>query len=362
MDKRNSPASPTPAVDGDTVVVFFPDYGMLAYDRAGEELWRLPLGPFDNEYGMGASPVIRDGRVYLPCDQNLGSFLIAVSLEDGAQVWRVERPHARSGHCTPVFSGEDLILPGSFFLDAYDPATGARRWWVGGLSFEMKSVPALHDGTIYINGYGSPLNQPGNQVAVATFEEVLRQNDDDGDGAIDAAEMPKSRARGFFEFVDLDGDGSLNERDWDFLRAALASQNGLLAITAGGEGDVTETNVRWSYRRSVPQLPSPLVYRDVLYVLHDQGGRLLLLNPDSGEVIGRGRIEGAIDNYYASPVAGDGKVYLVSESGLATVLRAGGKIEPISVTDLDERCYATPAIGGGHVYLRSVRALYCFGT
>ena len=58
LDPRNNPASPTPAVDADTVVVFFEDFGMVAYDHAGDELWHLPLGPFNNEYGMGASPVL----------------------------------------------------------------------------------------------------------------------------------------------------------------------------------------------------------------------------------------------------------------------------------------------------------------
>jgi hypothetical protein len=54
LDKRNNPASPSPAVEDDRVYVFFPDYGLLAYDAAGKELWQMRLGPFDNIYGMGA--------------------------------------------------------------------------------------------------------------------------------------------------------------------------------------------------------------------------------------------------------------------------------------------------------------------
>jgi outer membrane protein assembly factor BamB len=58
VDKRNSPASPSPAVEADGVYVFFQDFGLLAYDAAGKERWRVPLGPFNNIYGMGASPVL----------------------------------------------------------------------------------------------------------------------------------------------------------------------------------------------------------------------------------------------------------------------------------------------------------------
>ena len=72
VDKRNNPASPSPAVEGNGVYVFFPDYGLIAYDAAGTELWKLPLGPFNNIYGMGASPVIAGNLLILACDQSLG--------------------------------------------------------------------------------------------------------------------------------------------------------------------------------------------------------------------------------------------------------------------------------------------------
>ena len=138
---------------------------------------------------------------------------------------------------------------------------------MSGLSFEMKSVPLLHDGIVYINGYGSPLNQPGNQVEVDPFDAVIAANDADGDGRIGADEMPEGRAAAWHGFMDLDADGTLDTGEWQYLRDALASLNGMLAIRAGGEGDRTADAVVWSYRRSVPQLPSPLLIDDVLYML-----------------------------------------------------------------------------------------------
>ena len=77
VDKRNNPASPSPAVEENGVYVFFPDYGLIAYDASGRELWKMPLGPFNNIYGMGASPVIVGDLLVLACDQSLGSYLMA---------------------------------------------------------------------------------------------------------------------------------------------------------------------------------------------------------------------------------------------------------------------------------------------
>ena len=171
VDKRNNAASPSPAVDESGIYVFFQDAGLLAYDAAGGLRWRMPLGPFNNIYGMGASPVIVNDLVILSCDQSTGSFLLAVDKKTGKERWRTSRPEARSGHATPIVwrgpDGKDqLILAGSFLLTSYDPATGKKIWWVRGLSFEIKSTPVISGDTIFINGYGSTENEPGKHVAV----------------------------------------------------------------------------------------------------------------------------------------------------------------------------------------------------
>ena len=169
VDKRNNPASPSPAVEHDGVYVFFPDYGMLAYDRAGNELWKMPLGPFNNIYGMGASPVIVGDTVVLVCDQSLNSYIMAVNKRTGEVRWKVDRPEAKSGHSTPILwrspeGRDEILVPGSFLLTSYDALTGKKLWWVAGLSFEMKSTPVIGGNTIYANGYGAPVNDPGNKV------------------------------------------------------------------------------------------------------------------------------------------------------------------------------------------------------
>jgi outer membrane protein assembly factor BamB len=79
-------------------------------------------------------------------------------------------------------------------------------------------------------------------------------------------------------------------------------------------------------------------------------------------VIKAARIEGALGGYSSSPVAAEGKVWLASEEGKVTVLRAGGEWEVLAVNDLGEGCYATPALAKGVIYLRTEEALYAFST
>jgi outer membrane protein assembly factor BamB len=361
LDSRNGPAGPTPATDGTNVYVFFADFGLLSYDGSGRERWRVPLGPFNNLYGMGASPVLVDDAVVLTCDQNTNSFIIAVAQRNGHIKWKTLRPEAHSGHSTPVlFEPEgapaQVIVPGSFLLTAYSAATGEKIWWVRGLSFELKSTPVVNGGTLYINGFGTPQNQPGAHPVIPIFEEI-RQTYADAAGTVRLSSMPNGSSR---SWIDLDSNGELSSSEWDYYRAAMASENGMLAIRLGGRGDVTDTNVRWRYHKAVPQLPSPLLYRSVLYMVND-GGIVTALHPDTGAELGQGRLKGAIDHYYASPVAADGKIFMLSETGKVAVLPAGGSLEPITVNDLGDDIYATPAISGGRIFLRTRGWLYCFG-
>lgn len=364
IDFRNNPASPSPATDGKHVYVFFPDFGMLAYDFEGNELWRLPLGPFDNDYGMGASPIVIENKVILVCDQSTGSFIIAVDKSSGEIIWEKSRPEATSGHCTPVVykaeGGETQILvPGSFLLISYSADTGDRLWWTSGLAFEMKSTPVLRDDVLFINGYASALNQPENQVTIPSFEQALEKFDRDKNGRFSKEELPLESPYDFFDFVDLAKDGHLDKKDWNYFQAALASLNGMLAIRLGGHGDMTDKNTLWAYRRYVPQLPSPLVYKDVLYMLNDVGF-ITSFDPDDGTVIDQRRLKGAGSKFFASPVAADGKIYITSWRGKITVLKSDGSNEIIDTSDLGEECYATPAIGDGKIYIRTVSTLYCF--
>ena len=372
VDSRNNAASPSVAATGDGVYAFFPDLGLIGYDEEGREHWRQPLGPFDNFYGMGASPILAGDAVVLVLDQNLNSEIIAFDRKSGEILWRTPRPEATSGHSTPVLretgQGLEILAPGSFLLTAYGADDGKARWWVRGLPWEMKSTPLLEGDLVYVNGYGAPLNQPGNRITPPSFAEALEASDGNGDGVIARAEA-EGHSDFWFGVIDLSSDGLLEASEWAYYEAVLSSQNGILAIRPGGAGeagDLTAQNTVWSYRRRVPQLPSPLLYRGVLYMVND-GGIVTALNPNTGEMLSQSRLNGAVDAYYASPVAADGKIYFVSELGLAAVvspLDPGEKspeLNVVQVNPLGESVYATPAIAPSRLYIRTVEALYAFG-
>ena len=366
VDKRNNPASPSPAVEANGIYVFFPDYGLIAYDASGREMWTQPLGPFNNIYGMGASPVIVGNLLVLACDQSLGSYILALDKRTGKQVWKVDRPEAKSGHSTPiVWRGKDgrdqILVPGSFLLTSYDAATGKKLWWVGGLSFEMKSTPVIGGDTIYVNGYGAPVNDPGNKISIPPAAQVWKTADANGDGVIAKTEFPKFTPAFWFDVADLDTNGTLNTDEWAYYRAALDSENGMLAIRLGGSGDMSDTAIRWKYQRSVPQLPSPLLYQGVLYMVNDNG-IVTTLNPDTGAVIKQGRLTGAPGPVFASPVAADGHIYFTTEDGAVVVVSPGGDLAVTSVNRLNEAAYATPAFADGRIYVRTTQALYAFGA
>jgi len=169
--------------------------------------------------------------------------------------------------------------------------------------------------------------------------------------------------KGAFEAFDTDRDEKLNGKDWEVFRAMMASENGLLAIKLGGDGsggDQTSTAIRWRYQKPVPQVPSTLLYKGVLYMINDSG-ILISFDPATGNVIKQGRLHGAIDKYFSSPVAADDKVFLIGQGGQVSVLKAAGQWEVLGVNELDDECYATPAIADGRLYIRTRSALYCFG-
>ena len=154
----NSPASPSPATDGDSVFVFFGDYGLLAYSNDGAERWRLPLGPFNNVNGHGSSPIVYRDLVILVCDQDTDSYLLAVDKKTGKVRWKTPRPDAIRSYVTPaIFEPKngpaELIVPGSFQITSYYAGTGERAWWVRGFSWQPKSVPLIDGDTIYAHSW-----------------------------------------------------------------------------------------------------------------------------------------------------------------------------------------------------------------
>lgn len=94
----------------------------------------------------------------------------------------------------------------------------------------------------------------------------------------------------------------------------------------------------------------------------NDSGILISFDPATGNVIKQGRLKGAIDKYFASPVGADGKIYLISQDGTVSVVKAAPEWEVLAVNNLDDEVFATPAIASGKFFVRTMKALYCFGN
>jgi outer membrane protein assembly factor BamB len=156
------------------------------------------------------------------------------------------------------------------------------------------------------------------------------------------------------------GDAVVEAPEWEKAFGRFVNKGGLVAVDVGDAGGTPETQVRWSYRKTVPYVASVLVLDNILYFVQD-GGIVAAVDCGSGQVLKRERLRKGGNRFYASPVAADGKVFLLDTDGQMTVLKAGAEWEVLATNSLGEPCFATPAICDGRIYVRTMRSLYCFG-
>ena len=363
LHESNGPASPSATTDGRNAYVFFQDVGLLSYGPDGNERWRIPLGPFNNPMGMGASPILAEGLIIQICDSESDSFMIAVEKDTGKIVWRNERDFVTRGFSTPILydpkdgSGLEAIVAGSYELISYKIATGEKSWWVRGLTWQLKPTPVMDEDTVYLVNWAGGADL-GEQEDVGSFDEALKLHDKDSDGLLSKQEAPTPAMEKAWDTYDLDLNGTLDARDWHHYRNKRSSVNAMNAIRLGGKGDRTEGAFRWRYYKALPNVPSPLLYDGIVYLVKD-GGIVTALDKKTGEVLKQGRLEKALDRYFSAPVAANGKIYMVSEAGVLSVLKPGPDWKVIQTNDMRDAAYATPAIVDGKIYLRTDWGLYC---
>lgn len=392
----SSPANATPATDGKRVYVYFASYGLLCYDFSGHLVWQIPLPLVKVFFGSGTSPIVVGNTVLLNRDgggrwrktdkgewvqEPSDSHLLAVSASDGKPVWKTPRPPNGRAYATPVLwrhgDRDQILLLGGSRLAAFGLADGKELWWVDGVPRQACGTPILVDDRVFLSATGV-YGEPENFVAIPPFEEFIKHHDANKDGFIAVEEIPKEllivdrRASGgagnspllqFARRSDRNEDKKITKDEWEGFRKRMADFRSSVQPTAygirlGGEGDVTKTHVDWKVTRGVPEVPSLLGYRNRLYLVRN-GGIVHCRVASSGREIFKGRL-GASGGYYASPVAGDGKIYFASDRGVITVLAAGAQLNVLARNDLGERIMATPALVDNTVYVRTDDYLYAF--
>jgi outer membrane protein assembly factor BamB len=304
----NTYASPTPAIEEGRVYVTFGSPGTACLDTAsGQVLWQRKDFVCNHFRGAGSSPILADGRVYLPYDGSDFQFLVALDKQTGKTVWRTERTtnfrdlngegkptdngDFRKAFSTPVrasFAGKTILISlASKALFAYDPASGQELWRV--------EVPQCHSGSA---------------------RPVVDQ-----DLIYFCAGFPKGE---------------------------------LWAVRPGGKGTVTDPQVAWKVTRDVPLKPSVLLVEGLIYMVDDNGVATCLEAKD-GAVVWRERIGG---HFSSSPIHSGDRIYCFSEEGKATVFATGRAFKLLAANELEDGFMASPAVAGKALFLRTKAALY----
>src|SRR5262245_52194939 len=360
--KTGNAAVATPACDGQRLYVFFGSYGLICYDLDGKQLWERRMGPFQDEYGAGSSPILLDNKIILCQDHDIDSFVMAIDGATGKTIWKAARPDAIRSYSTPTVwtrnGRKELLVAGALELASYDPATGERLWWTHGLARIVIPIPVPAGEMVYMASW-APGGDPWRRLVLDAWADALAKWDKNKDGRLAKDEIDDQEVLNRFARMDLDESGALDKREWERHAAVFQrAQNALLALKPSSKGELRDSDVLWKYQRGIPYVASPLLDQGIVWLVKD-GGIATKLDAATGELLQEERLPGP-GSYYASPVTGDGKVYFASEQGVVSVLANQKEWKVISSHNFREKIYATPRIEPGRVYIRTDKALYCF--
>ena len=306
---KSSHANPTPVTDGRFVVAHFASEGIFCYDMDGNLKWKKDLGTLNSgwfydasyEWGFASSPILYDGRIILQTDIQEGSFIAALDLETGEQLWRTERdeiPTWGTPSILPAVSAEgvDEIVTNGTTVRGYHAVTGQELWTLTPNSEVTVGTPVIGEGLAFVTG-GYPPARP------------------------------------------------------------------IYAIKPGGRGDLSladnatsSEHIAWSINPGGTYIPTPIYYRGILYTLNN-GGQLAAYDAATGERLYRQRVDSGT-SFSASPVAADGRLLMTSEEGVTYVARAGKVYEELGRNELGEVVMTTPAISDGILILRGIEHVY----
>ncbi|MDB6108776.1 MAG: WD40-like repeat-like protein [Pedosphaera sp.] len=324
---RNNMSSPSPVTDGQSVFVMFATGDLVAFDFAGNELWKRQLakdyGRFADMWIYGSSPLLYHGKLYIqvlqrnppPPDYTQAiddkptreSYLLCLDSKTGKNLWRQIRPtdalqESQEAYSSPIpcenGNHAEILVVGGNYTTAHDTVTGAELWRCGGLnarngtSWRIVPSPVVADGLI---------------IACAPKREPV------------------------------------------------------FAIKDGGKGLVTDTHIAWTFKDFPSDCVTPVYYQQKLFVLDGDKQTMTCLDPKTGAIKWQGNL-GVRDIFRSSPAAADGKIYCLSESGTVVVLDAGDEFKILSTIPMgEEPVRASPSVASGELFIRTSKNLYCIG-
>jgi outer membrane protein assembly factor BamB len=387
VHEANSHATSTPVTDGKRLYVYFGSFGLLAYDLAGKELWRKPLPmpqTFFNQ-GTGTSPILAEDKLMVFVQIGKESHLLAVNPANGEALWKAPMPVYNNTYSTPVCwkeNGKGMVgMVCATRFTAFDLAEGKEAWWVGGLGYQACSTPVVVRDSLVIAAAGVQ-GELSNMTPPPSFAEAVKKYGHAGQAEIAYEDIPDdvlftdrhasagqgnmSLQKAFGMFGGVKQGDKVNREKWDEIcgrltgfRTGPINKTIVMSVRTGGRQDATPSQILWQETKGVPEVPSPLVWHDRLYLIRS-GGLLVCRDLETGKLIYEERINSP-GGYFASPLLVDGRIYLASDRGSVTVVKAGDAFEVLSHNELGEPIIASPAISDDVLYIRSAGQLWAFG-
>jgi outer membrane protein assembly factor BamB len=310
MRKQNM-SSPSPVTDGRSVYVMTGTGILKGFDFNGKELWTRDIqkeyGQFGLQWGYASSPLLHEDSLYVQVLHGMktddASYVMRIDKKSGKTLWKVDRPtnairESPDAYTTPALlrygKTTEIVITGGDCVTGHDPATGKELWRANGLN---------------------PDNNPSFRIVASpiVFGDIIY---------------------------------------------APTRIKPLLALKAGGRGDITSSHVLWSTPNG-PDVPTPVTDGKYFYVVNDRGIMFCLDAKTGAEVYVQQRIKPG--TYSASPVLADGKIYITNEDGLTTVVAAGPKFEVVAENPLNDYVLSSPAISDGQIFIRTAAHLYAIG-
>ena len=323
LPRRNVIASPSPVADAEGAVFTFSTGIIVRFSRDGKEIWRRDLvadyGPISVDWSYSSSPLLYDGILYIEVlrqnklppgsayDGPMGSYVLGLKADSGVVVFKVDRP---------TDAKKD-------FNDSYSTPVTAK---VGG------NLQILVCGGNYITAHDP-----------TTGKELWR-----------AGYMDVEQKWGRLASTPV-VDGNMIYSGFPTGTRLVARDLEKLARGEDGSG--------WVYDEPNCDVPSPTLWNGFLYVLQEKKQQLACIDPKTGSPRWVGQL-GKGDTFYASPVAADGKLYVVNRKGFVSIVAADpSEFRVLSTRNFDEQpTDSTIAIANGRVFLRTAKHLYCFGN
>ncbi len=311
---KHNATSPSPVTDGQHVWVVTGTGAVAAFDMDGKPVWKRNLqsdyGQFGLNWGYASSPILHDDKLIIEVlhgnNTDEPSYIVALDRLTGEPKWRVERPtdarrESPDAYTTPAvlnFQGRpQIVISGGDYVTGHDAATGAELWRAAGLNPRQESNYRIVSSPVVV----------GEMIYAPTRKTPL------------------------------------------------------LALRAGGSGDVSTSHLAWKWEtRGAPDVPTPVADDKYFYMVDDQGLVTCVDVKEGTAVWGPERT--ALGTVSASPLLADGKLYVTNEEAITTVLAAGPEFKVLATNELDgSYTLSSIAVAGHDLFIRTSTHLYCIG-